>query len=67
MPSVHVRNVPEETRRLFNIAARRRGQTQADYLAALIALHQRARALADSGYGELQTELKALGLQSVRE
>ena len=46
-------------------AAGGRGLTHAQYLAALVALHESARGLAESGDEQVAAELERLGLQTV--
>jgi len=60
-----LRKVPRETAQRFRAAAGGRGMTHAQYLAALVALHEVARGLADGGDTRIATELERLGLQSV--
>ena len=60
-----LRSVPRETAMRFRAAAGGRGLTYAQYLAALVALHERARALADGGDAGVDEALTELGLQTV--
>jgi hypothetical protein len=62
---VMLRRVPRETAMRFRAAAGGRSLTHAQYLAALVSLHARVRALADAGDMRLAAELDALGLQTV--
>jgi hypothetical protein len=49
----------------FRAAAGGRGMTHAQYVAALVALHEAMRALADSGNETVDAELGKLGLSTV--
>jgi len=62
---IMLRRVPRETAQRFRAAAGARGLTHAQYLAALVALHEAARARADAGDAELAAELQRLGLSTV--
>src|SRR5437763_1392642 len=62
---IMLRRVPADTARRFRAAAGGRALTHAQYLAALVELHETIRARADGGDGELASELDRLGLQSV--
>ena len=62
---VMLRRVPRETAARFRAAAGGRGMTHAEYLAALVALHEAMRARADAGDAALGEELRRLGLASV--
>ena len=62
---IMLRKVPRETAMRFRAAAGGRGLTHAQYLAALVALHESARALAEGGDESLQAELERLGLTTV--
>jgi hypothetical protein len=62
---IMLRRVPRETAQRFRAAAGARGLTHAQYLAALVALHESARARADRGDDELRAELERLGLTTV--
>ena len=44
---------------------RGRSLTHAQYLAALVALHEATRTLAESGHAEVEAELERLGLTTV--
>ena len=46
-------------------AAGGRSLTHAQYLAALVALHEATRTLAESGHAEVAAELERLGLTTV--
>jgi hypothetical protein len=60
-----LRKVPRETAMRFRAAAGARGLTYAQYLSALAALHEAARALADGGSEDVRAELERLGLGTV--
>jgi hypothetical protein len=62
---IMLRRVPRETAMHFRAAAGGRALTHAQYLAALVELHRRARERADAGDAELQRTLEELGLGSV--
>jgi hypothetical protein len=62
---IMLRRVPRETAMHFRAAAGGRALTHAQYLAALVELHRRARERADGGDAELQRALDELGLGSV--
>src|SRR5439155_15279107 len=62
---VMLRRVPRETDARFRAAAGGRGMTHAQYLVALVALHEAMRARADAGDAALGEELRRLGLASV--
>lgn len=62
---IMLRRVPSETAMRFRAAAGGRGLTHAQYLAALVALHESARTLAEAGNEQLAGELERLGLQTV--
>ncbi len=62
---IMLRRVPRETAMRFRAAAGGRGLTHAQYLAALAALHERMRQLADAGDERIAAELEQLGLTSV--
>ena len=59
------RKVPTEVARRFRAAAGGRALTHAQYLAALVELHELIRRRADGGDGDLAAELERLGLQTV--
>ena len=60
-----LRRVPAETAKRFRVAAGGRGMTHAQYLSALVALHDAMRSLADAGDARIEAELEGLGLASV--
>jgi hypothetical protein len=60
-----LRKVPRETAMRFRAAAGGRSLTHAQYLAALVALHEATRTLAESGHAEVAAELERLGLTTV--
>ena len=60
-----LRKVPRETAMRFRAAAGGRGLTYAQYLAALVELHETARRVAESGNEAVAAELERLGLQTV--
>jgi hypothetical protein len=62
---IMLRRVPADVARRFRAAAGGRALTHAQYLAALVELHETIRARADAGDGELASELDRLNLQSV--
>ncbi len=63
---IMLRRVPAQTARRFRQAAGGRGLTHAQYLNALVALHDAMRALADGGADErVAAELERLGLSTV--
>jgi len=62
---IMLRNVPRAVAQRYRAAAGGRGMTHAQYLAALVALHESMRNRADAGDGELQAELERLGLTTV--
>jgi hypothetical protein len=62
---IMLRRVPRETAMRFRAAAGGRSMTHAQYLAALVELHRRARERADRGDEELRQALDELGLTSV--
>jgi hypothetical protein len=59
------RKVPNDVARRFRAAAGGRALTHAQYLAALVELHESLRRRADEGDGAAHAELERLGLQSV--
>jgi hypothetical protein len=63
---IMLRSVPRATAQRFRAAAGGRGLTHAQYLAALVQLHESMRARADGGDAELQAELERLGLTTVQ-
>src|SRR5437764_706407 len=62
---IMLRKVAADVARRFRAAAGGRALTHAQYLAALVELHESIRRQADAGNGELASELDRLGLQSV--
>ena len=62
---IMLRRVPTDVARRFRAAAGGRALTHAQYLAALVELHETIRTRADAGDTELASVLDALGLQSV--
>src|SRR3954453_21944273 len=62
---IMLRSVPRVTAQRFRAAAGGRGLTHAQYLAALVQLHEAMRARADGGDGELAAELERLGLARI--
>jgi hypothetical protein len=62
---IMLRRVPRETAMQFRAAAGGRSLTHAQYLAALVDLHRRARERADAGDEQLKQTLDELGLGSV--
>jgi len=62
---IMLRKVPADVARRFRAAAGGRALTHAQYLAALVELHESIRRQADAGNGDLAAELDRLGLQSV--
>ena len=62
---IMLRRVPRDVARRFRAAAGARGLTHAQYLAALVALHDALRARADAGDAGSAEELERLGLSTV--
>ena len=62
---IMLRSVPRATAQRFRAAAGGRGMTHAQYLAALVQLHEAMRARADGGDGDLAAELERLGLTTI--
>src|SRR3954451_22831695 len=62
---IMLRRVPRDTARRYRAAAGGRGMTHAQYLAALVQLHEAMRARADGGDSEVAAELERLALSSV--
>lgn len=60
-----LRRVPRAVALRFRGAAGARGLTHAQYLAALVALHEAMRERADGGDGGVRDELERLGLGTV--
>jgi hypothetical protein len=65
--TINVRRLDAEALALLRKGATVRGLTYAEYIKRLLELHQAARARADAGDDGLQAELKALGLETVKE
>jgi hypothetical protein len=59
------RKVPNDVARRFRAAAGGRALTHAQYLGALVELHESLRRRADEGDEAARAELERLGLQSV--
>jgi hypothetical protein len=62
---IMLRRVPRAVAQRFRASAGGRSMTHAQYLAALVELHESARARADGGDAELAAELERLGLSTV--
>src|SRR3954467_8622485 len=62
---IMLRSVPRTTAQRFRAAAGGRGMTHAQYLAALVQLHEAMRVRADGGAADLAAELARLGLSTV--
>jgi len=62
---IMLRKVPGAIAKRFRGAAGGRGLTHAQYLAALVGLHDAMRGLADGGNDEIAKELDRLGLATV--
>jgi hypothetical protein len=62
---IMLRRVPAAVAHLFRGAAGARGFTHAQYLAALVALHEVMRQRADGGDGDVAAALDELGLSTV--
>jgi hypothetical protein len=62
---IMLRRVPRPVAQRFRASAGGRGMTHAQYLAALVELHESMRTRADGGDAELATELARLGLSTV--
>jgi hypothetical protein len=62
---IMLRRVPRDVASRFRGAAGARALTHAEYLAALVALHEAMRRRADGGDAELAAELEKLGLNTV--
>jgi hypothetical protein len=62
---IMLRSVPRATAQRFRAAAGGRGMTHAQYLAALVQLHESMRVRGDAGDGSLAAELERLGLTTV--
>jgi hypothetical protein len=62
---IMLRSVPKLVAQHFRGAAGGRGLTHAQYLSALVELHQAMRERADGGDAELAAELEKLGLSTI--
>lgn len=62
---IMLRRVPRPIAQRFRASAGGRGLTHAQYLAALVELHESIRTRADAGNAELAAELDRLGLATV--
>jgi hypothetical protein len=62
---IMLRKVPNDVARRFRAAAGGRALTHAQYLAALVELHESLRTRADEGDETARADLERLGLQSV--
>jgi hypothetical protein len=62
---IMLRRVPRPFAQRFRASAGGRGMTHAQYLAALVGLHESMRTRADAGDAELAAELERLGLSTV--
>jgi hypothetical protein len=62
---IMLRRVPRPVAQRFRASAGGRGLTHAQYLAALVELHEAIRTRADGGDAELTAELERLGLTTV--
>jgi len=62
---IMLRRVPRAVAHHFRGAAGARGLTHAQYLSALVGLHDAMRKRADAGDAELAAELERLGLNTV--
>jgi hypothetical protein len=62
---IMLRRVPRTVAHRFRGAAGARGLTHAQYLSALVALHETMRQRADAGDAETAAELERLGLNTV--
>jgi hypothetical protein len=62
---IMLRRVPRAIAQRFRASAGGRGMTHAQYLAALVELHESIRKRADAGDAELTAELERLGLTTV--
>lgn len=69
--TLNVRGIDEQTVARLKRGAQARGWTLAQYLSALVSLHDAMRALADTPtpdgrWEQVATELQAIGLDTVR-
>jgi hypothetical protein len=62
---IMLRKVPTAVAMRFRASAGGRGMTHAQYLAALVALHEAMRAAAEGGNEAVAAELERLGLSTV--
>jgi hypothetical protein len=62
---IMLRKVPRAIAQRFRASAGGRGMTHAQYLAALVELHESMRTRADAGDRELTAELERIGLTTV--
>src|SRR4051794_17409010 len=62
---IMLRSVPKPVAQRFRGAAGGRGMTHAQYLAALVELHQAMRERADGGNADLAAALEQLGLSTI--
>jgi hypothetical protein len=62
---IMLRRVPRPVAQRFRASAGGRSLTHAQYLAALVELHESMRTRADGGDAELAAELERLGLSTV--
>jgi hypothetical protein len=62
---IMLRRVPKATAQRFRASAGGRAMTHAQYLTALVELHEAMRKRADGGDAELLAELERLGLTTV--
>jgi hypothetical protein len=62
---IMLRSVPKLVAQRFRGAAGGRGMTHAQYLSALVELHQAMRERADGGDAELAAALEQLGLSTI--
>ena len=62
---IMLRRVPRPVAQRFRASAGGRGLTHAQYLAALVQLHESVRTRADGGDAEAGAELERLGLSTV--
>jgi len=60
-----LRRVPRPVAQKYRAAAGARGMTHAQYLAALVTLHEEIRSRADGGDAELAAQLERLNLSTV--
>lgn len=65
MATLNIRAIDDDAAARAKRAAEIRGLTIGQYVAKLVALHDVARQLADSGDETLQAELTAIGLQTI--